>query len=59
MAARCLLVIVECRSDKAVTELLKPGDQVPIMDLVPFDNNIAMRGIVTLTDVRRGSNAVP
>jgi hypothetical protein len=41
-----VLVIVECNADKAATELLQPGDQVPIMDLVPFDNNIAMRDIV-------------
>jgi hypothetical protein len=40
-----MLVILECASDKAVTELLDPGAAVPIIDLVPFDNNIAMRDI--------------
>lgn len=40
-----LLVIVECPLDQAVTELLQVADPVPIMDFVPFDNNIAMRDI--------------
>jgi len=40
-----LLAVVECGLDRAVTESLKPTDRVPIMDLVPFDNNIAMREI--------------
>jgi hypothetical protein len=28
-----------------VTESLTPTDEVPLIDLVPFDNNIAMREI--------------
>ena len=43
--AHTLLVIGECGKDQAVTELLQAADRVPIMDLVPFDNNIAMREI--------------
>jgi hypothetical protein len=43
--AHTLLVIVECPKDQAVTELLLAADRVPLMDLVPFDNNIAMRDI--------------
>ncbi len=44
--AHTLLVVVECAQDQAVTGLLQPADRVPIMELVPFDNNIAMRDIV-------------
>lgn len=43
--AHTLLVIVECPLDHAVTELLQVANPVPVMDLVPFDNNIAMRDI--------------
>ena len=45
VGAWSLLVIVECAQDQAVTEYLEAADRVPIMDLVPFDNNIAMREI--------------
>jgi len=41
----CLLVIVECANDKAVTQDLQATDLVPHSDLVPFDNNIAQRNI--------------
>ena len=40
-----LLAIVECAQDRAVTELLAADPGVPYADLVPFDNNIAMRNI--------------
>lgn len=37
------LAIVECPLDRALTETLTPGDQVPALGLVPFDNNVVMR----------------
>ena len=40
--AWAILVIVECPQDQALTELLAAADRVPIMNLVPFDNNMAM-----------------
>ncbi len=39
--AWAILVIVECPQDQALTELLAAADRVPIMNLVPFDNNMA------------------
>jgi len=41
----CMLVIVECANDKAVTQDLLATDVVPHSDLVPFDNNIAQRNL--------------
>jgi hypothetical protein len=41
-----LLAIVECPQDPAVTQGLAADPGVPFGDLVPFDNNIAMRDIV-------------
>jgi hypothetical protein len=38
-----ILVVVECAADQALTETLPAAAQVPAMDLVPFDNNIALR----------------
>ena len=40
-----LLAIVECAQDRAVTQELGADPGVPFADLVPFDNNIAMRDI--------------
>lgn len=42
----CVLVIVECAADRAVTQDLLVTDHVPHSDLVPFDNNIAQRNLV-------------
>jgi hypothetical protein len=41
-----LLAIVECVQDPAVTQTLVADPGVPFADLVPFDNNVAMRDIV-------------
>jgi hypothetical protein len=41
----CVLVIVECANDRAVTQDLLATDLVPHSDLVPFDNNIAQRNL--------------
>ena len=38
-----VLVVLECAADPAVTETLGAGAAVPHGDLVPFDNNIALR----------------
>jgi hypothetical protein len=40
-----LLAIVECAQDRAVTQDLGANPGVPFADLVPFDNNIAMRDL--------------
>jgi hypothetical protein len=40
-----LLAIVECDQDRATTQILAQDPGVPFADLVPFDNNIAMRDI--------------
>jgi hypothetical protein len=40
---RPVLAILECASDRALTEGLAAADRVPALALVPFDNNIAMR----------------
>jgi zinc metalloprotease ZmpB len=40
-----LLAIVECAQDPAVTQNLAAAPGVPFADLVPFDNNIAMRDL--------------
>ena len=42
----CVLVVVECANDHAITQDLTPTDSVPHSDLVPFDNNIAQRNLV-------------
>jgi hypothetical protein len=42
----CVLVVVECDSDLAITQDLAAGVQVAHADLVPFDNNIAQRNLV-------------
>lgn len=42
----CVLVVVECANDRAVTQDLLATDLVPHSDLVPFDNNIAQRNLV-------------
>jgi hypothetical protein len=41
----CLLAIVECANDRAITQDLLPTDHVSHSDLVPFDNNIGQRNI--------------
>ena len=41
----CVLVIVECANDEAVTQNLAAGSHVNHSDLVPFDNNIAQRNL--------------
>ena len=38
-----VLVVLECAADPAVTETLPAGAAVPHLDLVPFDNNVALR----------------
>jgi hypothetical protein len=43
-----VLVIVECAADPAVTEGLPGNVRVPHLDLVPFDNNIALRAVTVL-----------
>lgn len=43
-----ILVIVECAADPAVTETLAAGATVQHLDLVPFDNNIALRTLTVL-----------
>jgi hypothetical protein len=40
-----LLTVVECAEDRAVTQDLGAGPGVSFADLVPFDNNIAMRDL--------------
>jgi hypothetical protein len=40
-----LLIVVESGDDKAVTQDLPAGAQVGWMDLVPFDNNLAVREV--------------
>ncbi len=41
----CVLVIVECAGDHALTQDLLVTDHVSHADLVPFDNNIAQRNL--------------
>ena len=41
--AHTVLAVVECPADPALTETLFPTEQVPAAELVPFDNNLAMR----------------
>ncbi len=43
-----VLVIVECAADPAVTQGLPGNVRVPHLDLVPFDNNIALRAVTVL-----------
>lgn len=43
-----ILVVVECAADRAVTETLAPGATVPHLDLVPFENNVALRTFTVL-----------
>jgi len=38
-------VMVESAEDRAVTQDLPAGTQVDWMDLVPFDNNLAVREV--------------
>jgi len=40
-----LLAVVECAEDRAVTQDLGAAPDVSFADLVPFDNNIAMRDL--------------
>ncbi len=42
------LVVVECAADPAVTEGLPANASVPHLDLVPFDNNVALRVVAVL-----------
>jgi len=42
----CVLAIVECPNDRAITQDLVSTDHVPHSDLVPFDNNIEQRNLV-------------
>jgi hypothetical protein len=46
--AQSVLVIVECAGDPAITQVLGAGASVPHTDLVPFDNNVAMRDITAV-----------
>jgi hypothetical protein len=41
----CVLAIVECAQDVAVTQTLQPGEEVEHSVLVPFDNNVAQRNL--------------
>jgi hypothetical protein len=41
----CVLAVIECERDRAVTQLLS-GGQIENSELVPFDNNIAQRNLV-------------
>jgi hypothetical protein len=41
----CVLVVVECANDPAVTQDLVVGASVEHSNLVPFDNNIAQRNL--------------
>jgi zinc metalloprotease ZmpB len=41
----CVLVIVECANDRAVTQDLPASAHVEHSNLVPFDNNIAQRNL--------------
>jgi hypothetical protein len=41
----CVLAVVECANDRAVTQDLLATDHVGDGDLVPFDNNIAQRNL--------------
>jgi len=41
----CVLALVECANDQAVTQTLLATDHVADGDLVPFDNNIAQRNL--------------
>lgn len=43
-----VLVVVECAADRAVTETLAAGAAVPCPDLVPFDNNMALRALTVV-----------
>lgn len=43
-----ILVVVECAADPALTESLPASARVPHLDLVPFDNNIAVRTLTVL-----------
>ena len=45
----CVLVIVECANDRAITQDLLATDHVRHSDLVPFDNNIAQRNLAPTT----------
>lgn len=42
----CVVAVVECANDHAVTQDLPAGSHVGDGDLVPFDNNIAQRNLV-------------
>jgi hypothetical protein len=42
---QALLIVVENAEDRAVTQDLPGGAQVAWMDLVPFDNNLAVREV--------------
>ena len=41
----CVLAVVECANDHAVSQDLGAGDHVPDGGMVPFDNNIAQRNL--------------
>ena len=41
----CVLALVECANDRALTQLLAVGAHVADGDLVPFDNNVAQRNL--------------
>ncbi len=41
----CVLAVVECGNDHAVTQDLLASDHVSDGDLVPFDNNVAQRNL--------------
>ncbi len=45
VAHECVLAVVECANDHAVTQDLPGGTHVGDGDLVPFDNNIAQRNL--------------
>ena len=46
VAHECVLAVVECANDHAVTQDLAAGAHVADGDLVPYDNNIAQRNLV-------------
>jgi hypothetical protein len=42
---QAILVVVASAEDRALTQDLPPGSSVAWMDLVPFDNNLAVREV--------------
>lgn len=42
----CVLAVVECARDRAISQDLAASDHIPDGGMVPFDNNIAQRNLV-------------